>query len=73
MTHYSNERKEAVLKRLLPPLNMTLAEVARQEGITPKTLYNWRYNAKKQGLPVLGKTTTSEQSVFFKVVVTLCL
>jgi len=61
MTHYSSERKEAVLKKLLPPYNMTVAEVARQEGITAKTLYNWRYNAKKQGLPVPGKTTTSEQ------------
>ena len=61
MTHYSSERKEAVLKKLLPPHNMTVAEVARQEGIRAKTLYNWRYNAKKQGLPVPGKTTTSEQ------------
>lgn len=60
MNHYSSERKEAVLKKLLPPHNMTVAEVARQEGIKPKTLYNWRHDAKKRGLPVPGKTTTSE-------------
>lgn len=61
MTRYSSEHKEAILKKLLPPLNMTVTEVAKREGITPKTLYNWRYNAKKSGLPVPGKTSTTEQ------------
>ena len=42
MPSYSNERKEAVLKKLLPPLNMTVAEVAKQESIGVQTLYNWR-------------------------------
>ncbi len=63
MNHYSNERKEAVLKKLLPPHNMTVAEVARQEGIKPKTLYNWRYNAKKSGLPVPGKRASHSYKI----------
>jgi len=61
MARYSSERKEAILKKLLPPLNMTVAEMARQEGMTPQTLYNWRDQAKKSGVPVPGKTPTSEQ------------
>ena len=61
MASYSDERKEAVLKNLLPPLNMTVAEVARQEDIGLQTLYNWRDKAKKLGLPVPGKKPTSEQ------------
>jgi transposase-like protein len=61
MTRYSSERKEAIMKKLLPPQNMTVAEVARQEGISPQTLYNWRDQAKNSGLPVPGKTSTSEQ------------
>jgi hypothetical protein len=32
MMRYSQERKEAVLKKLLPPLNMTVAEVGRQSS-----------------------------------------
>ena len=61
MARYSNERKEAILKKLLPPFNMTVAEVARQEGMAPQTLYHWRDQAKKSGVPVPGKTPTSEQ------------
>lgn len=60
MTRYSRERKEAILKYLLPPHNMTVAEVARQEGVSAQTLYNWRDTARKLGKPVPGKTSTSE-------------
>ncbi len=60
MARYSNERKESILKKLLPPLNMTVAEVARQEGVSAQTLYNWRYEAKKLGKPVPGKKLSTE-------------
>ena len=55
MTRYSSERKESILKKLLPPLNMTVAAVARQEGVSAQTLYNWRDKAKKLGILVPGK------------------
>ena len=61
MARYSDERKEAVLKKLLPPLNMTVAEVAQQEGIAFQTLYTWRKKIRSEGKPVPGKTKTSEQ------------
>jgi transposase-like protein len=60
MTRYSSERKASILKKLLPPLNMTVAEVARQEGISEQTLYNWRNNAKRLGKPVPGKKLSTE-------------
>lgn len=60
MTHYSRERKEAILKKLLPPMSMTVAEVAREEGVSSQTLYNWRNQAKKSGLAVPGKTHSSD-------------
>ena len=56
---YSIERKEAILKKLLPPLNQTVAEVARAEGLSVNTLYNWRDMARQSGLPVPGKTSTT--------------
>jgi len=56
---YSIERKEAILKKLLPPLNQTVAEVARAEGLSVNTLYHWRDKARQSGLPVPGKTPTS--------------
>jgi len=39
---YSDERKEAVLRKMLPPHNRLLGELAAEEGISEATLYNWR-------------------------------
>ena len=60
MARYSDERKAEILNKLLPPSNMTVAEVARLEGVSNKTLYHWRTQAKQSGQPVPGKTTTTE-------------
>lgn len=57
---YPSERKEAVLKKMLPPHNMTIKALAREEGISEATLYGWRKAARAQGrlLPD-GDTTPS--------------
>lgn len=60
MARYSQERKEAILKKLLPPQSMTVAEVAHSESVSSKTLYHWRDKLRKEGLPVPGKTLTSD-------------
>lgn len=54
MPRYSPERKEALLKKLLPPHNLSVAELARQEGISDATLYAWRKQAKAGGAAVPG-------------------
>lgn len=46
---YPKERKEAVLAKLMPPHNRTVADLAREEGISTATLYNWRKEAREQG------------------------
>jgi len=46
---YSEERKEAVLKKLLPPHNRTVASLAEEEGVSTATLYNWRKAARRKG------------------------
>lgn len=61
MPRYSEERKAAVLSRMLPPHNLSVPEVARKEGISEPTLYNWRAQAREQGVPVPGsRKNTSE-------------
>ena len=60
MTRYSEERKEAILRKLLPPENRTVREVAEEEGIHEVTLYNWRKQAREQGLPVPGNVKQSD-------------
>lgn len=61
MPRYSEERKQVILSKLLPPLNMSVAQVARNEGIGLQTLYNWRAKAKQQGRPVPGNKSTPDQ------------
>lgn len=54
MVRYSPERKAALLKKLLPPHNMSVAALSREEGVSEPTLYNWRNQAKAHGVPVPG-------------------
>jgi transposase-like protein len=61
MPRYSEERKTAVLKKMLPPHNRSVAEVAKDEGMSEATLYNWRHQAKQQGVPVPGSGKTSDR------------
>ena len=61
MARYSTERKQNILSKLLPPLSMSVAEVAAQEGISTATIYYWKQQAQKRGEPVPGKTSTTEQ------------
>lgn len=46
---YSKELKEATLKKMLPPNNMTLKEISKQTGITEWTLCNRRKKARAEG------------------------
>ena len=49
MKRYSVERKAAVLWKMLPPLNLSVTELAQQEGISDWTLYHWRKQAMAGG------------------------
>jgi len=54
---YSEERREATLRKLLPPENRPVSEVAAEEGISAPTLYAWRKQARAKGrlLPDHGR------------------
>ena len=39
---YSVERKEAILKKMLPPNQPSIPQIAREEGISEAALYLWR-------------------------------
>jgi transposase-like protein len=47
---YSPERKEAVLKKMMPPHNRSVVHLAIEEGISEATLYNWRKEARSKGI-----------------------
>jgi transposase-like protein len=46
---YSQERREAVLKKMLPPHSRSIPELAEEEGISVGTLYLWRKQARAKG------------------------
>jgi transposase-like protein len=46
---YSEERKEAVLAKMMPLHNCNGAELATEESISTATLYNWPHDAREQG------------------------
>ena len=58
---YPAERKEAILKKMAPPMSMTIPELAEQEGITATTLYNWRKQARARGQVLPSRSTQPDQ------------
>ena len=61
MSRISVERKEAILKKLLPPYSMSVKEVSEEEGISTATLYHWRQQLRRSGAAVPNSHTSSEQ------------
>ena len=50
MTHvYDQTTRAAVRKRMSPPNRESVAQIARDTGITEQTLYNWRRSWQQQG------------------------
>jgi transposase-like protein len=46
---YPDERKQAVIAKMMPPHNKSIAQLAEEERICTATLYNWRNEARKAG------------------------
>jgi len=61
VSRISVERKEAILKKLLPPYSMSVKEVSEEEGISTATLYHWRQQLRRSGAAVPNNNTSSEQ------------
>lgn len=61
MPSYSLERKETVLKKLLPPENQSVPDVAEAEGISLGTLYNWVSKARDGGRAVPGSRANNSE------------
>lgn len=57
---YSKERKDAVLKKMLPPNQQPIAALAKEEGISEATLYHWRAQARGKGQLLPDADSTPE-------------
>lgn len=54
MSKYSQELKQTVLKRMMPPESRSVAALSKETGITETTLYNWRKVARRAGSVMPG-------------------
>ena len=57
---YSDELKDSLLRRMLPPNNESITKISREEGISEQTLRNWRDKARADGIAVPGINATSD-------------
>lgn len=58
---YPKEQKEAIIKRMMPPINESVANISKEEGITEATLYKWRKEAREAGGATPGNGQTSDK------------
>ena len=58
---YSNEMKDSILKRMMPPNNEPISKLSSETGITEATLYKWRKDARIAGNATPGDGQGSEQ------------
>ena len=61
MKSYSKERKEAVLRKMMPPINTPVSQLVKEEGISDVTLYKWRKQLINKGTAVPGKEKNAEK------------
>ncbi len=54
MKQYPQERKQAVLEKMMPPNNVAVSVLAQETGISNVTLYHWRKQARSGGIVVPG-------------------
>jgi transposase len=77
MKRYSEERKQSVLKKMMPPLNTPVTQLVSETGISDCTLYTWRKELRLQGVVVPGNGKNAEdwssENKFAVVVETLTL
>ena len=54
MIRYSAERKQAVIEKMMPPMNTPVSQLSEETGISDVTLYHWRKQARARGMVVPG-------------------
>ena len=47
MARYSEEFKESIIQKMVPPNNVSVAQLVRDTGISDVTLYTWQCCAGK--------------------------
>ncbi len=60
MPHYSEEFKEQVVRKMMAPNAISVAQVSRDTGVSEQTLYNWRNRFRNEGKAVPADPSNPE-------------
>ena len=54
---YSEEFKDSVVKRMMPPNPVSVSQLVKETGVSDVTLYKWRKDYRDRGIAVPGDST----------------
>ncbi len=54
---YSEEFKDSVIKKMMPPNPVPVSQLRKETGVSDVTLYKWRKDYRNRGIAVPGKHT----------------
>ena len=60
MPQYSEEFKEQVVRKMMAPNAMSVAQVSRDTGVSEQSLYNWRNRFRNEGKAVPADPSNPE-------------
>jgi len=60
MARYTEEFKDQIVRKMMPPNAQTVAQIHRDTGICEPTLYNWRNKYRQEGKAVPASTSNPE-------------
>lgn len=61
MTKYSEEFKNSIIAKMMPPENRSITEIARETGLSEATLNQWRRKARMSGFATPADNQEAER------------
>ncbi len=60
MLRYTDEFKEQIVRKMMPPNAISVAQVSRETGVSEQSLYNWRNKYRREGNAVPADPSNPE-------------
>lgn len=60
MPRYSDDFKEQIVRKMMPPNAQSVAQLSRDSGVSEQTLYNWRNHYRHEGKAVPADPSNPE-------------
>ena len=60
MPRYSEEFKEKIVEKMMPPNSQSVAQISRETGICGPTLYTWKKQVQREGVAVPADPSNPE-------------